>query len=743
MANSEPSQSQPMADLFESAVATAHPDRVSKQRADHSAYRLPLDRLADLWPDSRIPDSVLEPIRWTPALSVAYQDGYDPLLWIDRGASAEVWRCVDRSLGREVAIKIPCIEPGQDVAPAIAALQDEAELLGRLKHPGIVHAVRRGGDGPSAYLAMDFIDGDDIVQHCTILSLDARACLELFSKSLDAVAYLHKKEVVHGDIKPEHILVGEDNQPVLIDFGLSSYDSASSLQLNNSTRLGGSGKYRAPEIASGAAANPDPSQDVYSLGIMLRDIIKDKYLDPIGDQINSVIDRAIEREPRHRWQDAGVMRKALREALSPPRPSEHGDSDVQSEPRASHARHSWRLPALAVTLFLPLLALIWIFVIQPNWQTAAEEGLDDDTSYRAMAQASVIELALGNIYAGNNQTTPTEINKMIELDPNQAGTWEMRHLESMVDGKGESYPLGRSPYGAAPALCTDFDPTTNTVVYVVLDQGRYQLWFQSIDFEPILVGESVQVIRSVAISPGAEKIASIDTSGRVKLWPIDNAAGKIGKEIDMPKQVDARMIWFGPDQETLCFFSPNARTVECWSINLPIAAKPLFSVGECDHVYLLPSGGGSFLTATRGEELDGGFTELRLINTSGKVIRHHELATDQLPVSADTRPGPDAMLCLGMPDGYVWIHNPLKDGRQIRYDLGQNAAVTSVLYSEKEKRVFASQGRVHVIDWQGNLLTRLGDRKSQEQLITELSFEDDSDTLTVISTDGVRRCLAE
>ncbi|MEO0476738.1 MAG: WD40 repeat domain-containing serine/threonine protein kinase [Planctomycetota bacterium] len=731
MKNSENDQSVSMAELFDAAVAATIPDSLPGLDAGVSAGRSPLDR----WDIKQNEKTLSAATNWTPGLQRANHDGYVPLLWLGRGASAEVWRCVDRSFGREFAIKSPAVDTGQSHAAAIKALQDEAELLGTLQHPGIVHAVRFVADDQASYLALDFVDGDDILQHCKLTDANASARHDLLVKVVEAVAYLHAKDVVHGDLKPEHILVREDNQPVLIDFGLSSLGAEAGLSLGDPKRIGGSGIYRAPEVSSGTAVSPEPTQDVYSLGVIFREIGADLFPE--------VIDRATRENSGERWPDATAMLDALRQSVADSN-ADSRDKPVITPTQARPSKQRQWL-ALAAILLIAMTAFIAVVYSQPDQNVAAEENNSSNKSdERAAATASAIEALLGNIYAGDRTTTLKEFNTMIQQDPNLSDTWEMRHLDSMLQGDGEDFPIGATPYGTKHAICSDFDPATNTLAYVEMNNGRHELWVRSYDFDPRKIGESVELIRAVAISPGAKQVASVAFAGHVKLWSIDNAAGDVLEEISLPKQPDAKIVWFGPDANRLFFFSPKTRTIECWAIDEPAPTEPVYTLSDCDHAYLLPSGEGAFLVATLDEQANDGFTKLRMIEPgSGKVIRDHELTIDQLPASADAGIDEDSVLCLGMPDGYVWIHSPDHGGWQMHCDLGHNGVVTSVLSNDENERVFASQGRVHVIDLQGNLLTRLGDRNEHYELVTELSFEDDEDTLTVISTDGIRRCFAK
>lgn len=739
----EPNQSEQMADLLESAVAAAHPDRVAAKLDSHTEYRLPLDRLSGMWLDDEGPNSVNGTIQWTQALQAAYQDGYDPIQWIGRGASAEVWRCVDRAFGREVAVKIPCLDADQRVEPAIAALQEEAELLGRLHHPGIVHAVRRSGEGRFAYLALDFVDGDDILQHCNLLKLDAEARCRLFKKVLDAVAYIHAKGIVHGDLKPEHLIVREDNQPVLIDFGLSAYDSSSNLKAIDSGRIGGSGEYRAPEIANGSAPVPAPEQDVYSLGIILRGLVEQFDLYSVGGPIDSIIRRATENQAADRWANAGAMREALLLALNPDpikAPVQVIGDDQSQLPEKSKFEVRFLLPAVVVLTLL--IGVAWAIGTKPEPPEDITEISGNEIHKRQVAQAGLFDLALSDIYADNTLSARDSIQDILDEDASRSSTWEMRHLEAMVGGVGESYPYGEIPYNAHHVICLDYDPDSGSIAYVRSGNGSFDLWVRSRNEPPRLIGTSVEVIRAVAISPGGERLATVDTEGQVIIWTLRDGNAFVADSKVLPRRHDDRILWFTDGGKSLCVFSPKARTVESWEVMSPLSAKPAIVIGDCDHAYPLPSGKGAFMVATSGANTNNGQTQLRLIADSGEVIRHLSLMDGKLPVSADTRPTDNATVCLGMANGFVRIYDSKRDGWQAPCDLGLNEAIPAVVYSESEQRAFAALGRVHVIDATGKLLLRLGDRNAQQQLITAMHFNENSGTLISSSLQKVWECTS-
>lgn len=731
-------QTSSMADLLESAVAAAHPDRVSAKLADYRDYRLPLDRLSG---EDNGPDAA-KGIRWSAALKAAYEDGYDPLMWIGRGASSEVWRCVDRSFGREVAIKVPFHEISKDTDTVVAALQSEAELLGRLHHPGIVHAVRRSGEGQAAYMAIDFVDGENLIEHSRLMKLDRLSRLRLFSKVLDAVAYLHAKDIVHGDLKPEHILVRENNQPVLIDFGLSSSESLPSLRLSDPRRVGGSGSFRAPEIASGSAVSPEPQQDVYSLGVILRELLGEPEEDEVGLAIHAVIQRAMQPDPAKRWESAGDLLNELRPLLTRGRVDGVDATASPSEP-APQRRLVFRWVASFGLLSAILILGAFALAQRPEAAGSPNGQSEPSSSGQPIVKASLFDLALQDIYAGKQSSSQQHLDQIAELAPEQSEAWEMRHLAAMMDGRGEAHPLGHLPYNAAYARCADYDPTSETMAYVTRGEGNCELWIRPINGPARQIANSVEVVLAIALSPGGDRVASVDIDGRVMLWTIQEGDAPILRSHELPRQVDGRILWFGAEGNTLFLFSPRQRALECWSIENPLPAGPSFVISDCDHAYRLPSGEGAFMVATAGANAASGQTQLRLINPQGEMIRLLELEDGQLPACADSGPGQNATVCLGMTNGYVRIHQAENGGWQQPCDLGLNSAVPAVVYSAREQRAYASLGRIHVIASDGRLVMRLGDRDASQQLVTRLDFDETTATLTCLSIREFWRCLAD
>ena len=742
MDENQPDHSVSIAGLMADAVAASRPD-LKSHSSSPALDSLPQDNPFGLLEDPLHLNAEQVRSGQVPGLHAAFNEGYEPLLCLGRGASSVVWRCVDRSLAtREVAIKFPVFEAGQHATHVGQAIANEAALLGKLDHPGIVRAIRRSGGDESAYLVMDFIEGENILEHAHLLSLDAKERLELFVKVLDAVSYLHSEGIVHGDLKPEHILLKEDGQPVIVDFGLSSDHIRERFKVDHTSRVGGSGSYRSPEIVDQSASCPDSRQDVYSLGVILRQLLRDVEAQPWADDLGVLGDRATHRDPAMRWEDGGAMLHALAAVLTDDASGRITSIDAES-PRHRGPALSKPYLALLVAGVVGVLALIPLLAPSKP-QVTEREHVGSEQAPRSVVQASVFDLALGHIQDGKPEKAQELLNEIGGPDGQQARPWEARHLEAMIKGEGVRYPFGEEAYEAPRALCADFDPTTGSIAFIKKGQDSYETWIRSAGSEARLIGNATGLVIAIAISPGAERVATIDQTGQVIVHPINKDADTVGHgSITLPRQQNDRILWFGPDGQTLFLFSPSKRVVEAWQVSDPLASEPAFVIEHCDHAYPLPSGEGAFLVATAGQNTDNGKTRLRLIAPDGAELRALNLTDGQLPASADTTPTQDGVVCLGMPDGFVRINDPQNDGWQPPCDLGVNSAVPAIAYAAEDKRVFAALGRVHVIDTEGTLVRRLGNRDSRQQLITSLHVDQPSSTLTGVSKEGVWQCLTE
>ncbi len=190
---------------------------------------------------------------------------------IGRGGMAVVLRGerADGQFEKEVAIKLL---PPASHEMAREQLIGEIRLLARLEHPNIARLIDGGIDEDNIpYLVMELVHGLPITDYARNRKLDIKERVELFHQVLDAVNFAHRRLIIHCDIKPGNILVSDDGQVKLVDFGIATLVSATSDLAPTDGKLLCSPGYCAPEQFRGA--NPATSLDIYNLGSVLYELL--------------------------------------------------------------------------------------------------------------------------------------------------------------------------------------------------------------------------------------------------------------------------------------------------------------------------------------------------------------------------------------------------------------------------------------------------------------------------------------
>jgi serine/threonine protein kinase len=179
---------------------------------------------------------------------------------------------------RRVALKV--IRPGMDSERVIARFEMERQALAMMDHPHIAHVLDVGTTPYGRpYFAMEWVRGHKITDFCNEQKLDIRQRLELFIEVCQAIQHAHQKGVIHRDIKPSNVLVSMQDgkpQPKIIDFGIAKATDGSELA-PDLTEVGGlpmgTLASMSPEQAVSGGSNVDTRGDVYSLGILLYELV--------------------------------------------------------------------------------------------------------------------------------------------------------------------------------------------------------------------------------------------------------------------------------------------------------------------------------------------------------------------------------------------------------------------------------------------------------------------------------------
>jgi serine/threonine protein kinase len=184
----------------------------------------------------------------------------------------------ERPVHRRVALKL--IKWGMDTKAVIARFESERQALALMNHPNIASVFDAGAtEQGRPYFAMEFVRGEPITEYCDKNRLTIQERLNLFIQVCEGVQHAHQKGIIHRDIKPSNILITiQDDKPVpkIIDFGVAKATSQKLTERTVYTELGqliGTPEYMSPEQAEMTGIDIDTRTDVYSLGVVLYELL--------------------------------------------------------------------------------------------------------------------------------------------------------------------------------------------------------------------------------------------------------------------------------------------------------------------------------------------------------------------------------------------------------------------------------------------------------------------------------------
>jgi WD40 repeat protein/serine/threonine protein kinase len=682
---------------------------------------------------------------------------------------------------RKVALKV--IKPGMDTAQVIARFEAERQALALMDHPNIAKVLDAGAtDSGLPYFVMELVRGIPITDYCDQARLAIPARLELFIPVCQAVQHAHQKGIIHRDLKPSNVLVTlHDGVPVpkVIDFGIVK---AVGQQLTEKTlftgftQLVGTPLYMSPEQAELSGLDIDTRSDIYSLGVLLYELLtgttpfdRETLRKAAFDEVRRIICQ--EEPPRpsmrlsalgatltavsaKRGSDARRLGKLVRgeldwivmKALEKDRNRRYETASglaadvyryLSDEPVEACPPSAWyRLSKVArrhrvalVTLALVAAALVLGMALS-TWEavraTRAERRERQSAYFQRIALAD-------REWSANNLSQAVDL---LDRCPPDLRGWEWHYLKRL---RGRNLPPLR--HGAA-VLCAAISPDGEWIA--ASDQaGMIRIWDARTGQERRSFRAHEQHARSVAISPDGRRLASGGWDGTVKVW--DAQTGERLSQWQEPG-TSIGCVTFSPDGNRLAADgnidgpemtgADGSSVVRIWDAKL---GKSLCTI-RCGH------GGGTFQMAFSP---DG----RRLATEDDKKVKLWDAETGRelLTLPGHSRPlwcvafSPDGdLIASGSADFGHRVSGEVKvwdarTGRELYTRVGHTDGVMSVTFSPDSRRLVTGGIEGIVKLWDVPTGQEVLALRGHLDAVRRATFSRDGHRLVTASDDGTVR----
>lgn len=551
--------------IFAQVVDLPAADRAAEVRrlasGDAAVEREVLDLLACLEDDAFLdPDQFAREqsgLMLEGMLPVASRVGeYTVLGVLGAGGMGTVYLAEQARPRRQVALKVisgPVVRESM-----IARFEREAELLGRLSHPGIAQIFEAGvadyGLGPRPFIAMERIEGEPISRYAKQTSLGARECASLVAEVADAVEHAHLRGVIHRDIKPGNVLVDAGGRPKVVDFGVArAVDEELGGEATSPGGMLGTLSYMAPEQLRDARS-VDSRADIYAMGVLLfelltgrqphdcrtgalTDVIKrvcDEPAPRIGEierslkgELEAIVACALEKDPDRRYRSAADFADDLRRWLRGEPIAARRDSLLDALGRRAK-RYRRIVVAGGMILALAILAGAWaatqaarnsrLAMSERDARERAVLSLELAQRERARADLEASRLRdrlysskIGFAQAALATGDTGRVQRLLAECPDDQRGWEWRHLASFANQADRTVQVNLEGMGYATV-----DPARDRVAAARF--GEPARVFSISTGEPVATLPVEGGVFRLAFLPVDGSLALANVSGRLERW---------------------------------------------------------------------------------------------------------------------------------------------------------------------------------------------------------------------------------